>query len=78
MGWAKLDNGALLAAAENQFNALITTDKNLRYQQDLTTRRLAILILPTTSWLRLQIHLAQIMNAIDALSPDDVHELRLP
>jgi hypothetical protein len=76
MGWAKLE--ALLAAAENQFNALITTDKNLRYQQDLTTRRLAILILPTTSWPRLQIHLAQIMNAIDALSPGDVHELRLP
>ena len=46
MGWADLDNGALLKAAETRFDALITTDQNLRYQQNLTGLRLAILVLP--------------------------------
>jgi hypothetical protein len=50
MDWADLDNGHLLAAAEAEFDALITTDQNLRYQQNLAGRRLAILVLPTTSW----------------------------
>jgi hypothetical protein len=31
MGWARLDNGALLKAAETGFDALITTDRTLRY-----------------------------------------------
>src|SRR5438552_17848485 len=46
MGWAALDNGALLDAAEAAFDAFITTDRNLRHQQNLTGRRLAILVLP--------------------------------
>jgi hypothetical protein len=46
MGWAELDNGDLLDAAEAAFDALITTDQNLRYQQNLSGRRLAILVLP--------------------------------
>jgi hypothetical protein len=50
MGWAQLDNGNLLNAAEASHDVLITTDKNLRFQQNLTGRRLAILVLPTTSW----------------------------
>lgn len=54
MGWAKLSNGDLLAAAEKSFDAFITTDQNLRYQQNLTGRRLAILVLPTTSWPEIQ------------------------
>jgi hypothetical protein len=47
MGWTELDNGALLQAAEAEFDVLITTDQNLRYQQNLSGRRLAILVLPT-------------------------------
>ena len=48
MTWTELDNGVLHKAAEAHFNALITTDRNLRYQQNLAGRRLAILVLPTT------------------------------
>lgn len=48
-GWATLDNGELLRVAEGVFDALITTDQNLRYQQNLSGRRLGILVLPTTS-----------------------------
>ncbi|HMF58630.1 MAG TPA: DUF5615 family PIN-like protein [Pyrinomonadaceae bacterium] len=47
MGWAGWKNGELLAAAEEQFDVFITTDQNLRYQQNLTMRRLAIILLPS-------------------------------
>jgi hypothetical protein len=49
MSWTQLSNGALLRAAEAQFNPLITTDQNILHQQNLSGNRLAILILPTTN-----------------------------
>jgi hypothetical protein len=75
MGWAKLENGDLLRAAEAAFDAFITTDQNLRYQQNLAGRRLAILVLPTTSWPMIQLHLPKVTAAIDALHPGDFVEL---
>jgi hypothetical protein len=42
LGWSKLTNGELLAAAEGRFDVFVTTDRNLRYQQSLTGRKLAI------------------------------------
>ncbi len=75
MGWAKLSNGDLLAAAEKSFAAFITTDQNLRYQQNLTGRRLAILVLPTTSWPEIQKHTGKIADALNALKPGDFIEL---
>jgi hypothetical protein len=77
MGWTDLDNGALLRAAEIEFDGLITTDQNLRYQQNLTGRRLAILVLPTTSWPKIRGHEPQIVAAINALRPGDITELKL-
>ena len=68
MGWAKLSNGDLLAAAEKSFDAFITTDQNLRYQQNLTGRRLAILVLPTTSWPEIQKHPSKISDAVNGSS----------
>ena len=50
LGWSNLENGDLLRAAEGRFDVFITTDQNLRYQQNLTARQLAILVLPTTNW----------------------------
>jgi hypothetical protein len=47
MGWSGLKNGELLAAAEGQFDVFVTTDKNLRYQQNLQGRKLAVLLLPS-------------------------------
>ena len=75
MGWTELDNGALLKAAETDFEALITTDQNLRYQQNLTGQRLAILVLPTTSWPKIRAHEAEVVAAVNALSPGGVVEL---
>jgi hypothetical protein len=52
MGWAALDNGELLKAAEAAFEVLVTTDQNLRYQQNLSGRHLAILVLIASRELR--------------------------
>jgi predicted nuclease of predicted toxin-antitoxin system len=76
MGWTDLDNGRLLAAAEAEFDAFVTTDKNLRYQQNLAGRRLAILVLPTTNWPELRMQEASIAAAVNALRPGDFVELK--
>jgi hypothetical protein len=76
MGWAKLSNGDLLATAEKSFDAFVTTDQNLRYQQNLTGRRLAILVLPTTSWLEIQKHTDKVSDAVNALKPGNFIELQ--
>ena len=78
MGWSVLSNGDLLDAAEAQFDAFVTTDQNLCYQQNLAGRRLAILVLPFASWPKLQSHVATIVSAVDGLKPGDFVELALP
>ncbi|MGA2893652.1 MAG: hypothetical protein ABSE22_12330 [Xanthobacteraceae bacterium] len=75
MGWAHLGNGALLRAADAQFDVFITTDRNLRYQQNIAGMRLAILVLPTTNWPSIRFHEAQVLAAIDALRAGDMVEL---
>lgn len=47
LGWTGITNGSLLQLAEEQFDFLITSDQNLRYQQNLANRQLAIIQLPT-------------------------------
>ena len=74
MGWNELDNSTLLRAAEIDFDALVTTDQNLRHQQNLSGRRLAILVLPTTSWPKIEAHEAQVVAAINALRAGDFVE----
>jgi hypothetical protein len=64
-GWSELENGALLSAAEVEgFDLLITTDTNLRYQQNLSGRRVAILVLSTPSWPRIRKVAGEIATAI--------------
>ena len=65
-GWSGLKNGELIAAAEaGEFEVLVTTDKNLRYQQNLTGRDLAIVVLWTTSWPKIQRALPKVQSAVD-------------
>ena len=75
MGWSQLANGELLTAAEDQFDTFVTTDKNLRYQQNLSGRRIAIVVLPFASWPKLQKLTARIAAIIDGLRPGDYIEL---
>jgi hypothetical protein len=67
--------GTAKKRAEERFDVFITTDKNLRYQQNLEHRRLAILILPSTSWPTIQAYLSQIIAAVDQLQQGDLCEL---
>ena len=76
MGWALLANGDLIDGAERAFDVLVTTDQNLPYQQKLEGRRLAILILPTTSWPKLKHRVRDVEVALATLEPGSV--LRLP
>ena len=76
MGWSNIENGELLAAAEERFDAFVTTDQKLRYQQNLQGRRLAIRVLPTTNWLEIRNHLSEVTAAVDALKPGDYRKLR--
>lgn len=76
MGWSDIQNGDLLAAADSSFDVLVTTDKNLRYQQNLSERKLAIVVLPFASWPRLQQLVPQIVEAIEFSSPGGFVELR--
>src|SRR5256885_17062284 len=63
LGWSSLANGDLLQQAEGQFDLLITTDQNLRYQQNLTGSKLAILVLPTTSWPEIKNHQSDVVRS---------------
>jgi predicted nuclease of predicted toxin-antitoxin system len=78
LGWSNLRNGELLALAEKSFDLLITTDQQLRHQQNLRGRKLGILVLTTTSWPRIELHIPQILEAIDQISPGDYLEVILP
>jgi len=50
-GWDTLTNGDLLAEAEREgFDVLLTADQNMRYQQNLTGRKIAIVVLSTPQW----------------------------
>ena len=75
LGWSRLTNGDLLVAAEKQFDVLVTTDQNLRYQQSLAGRRLAVLVLPTTSWPRLQNRIDEIVKVLTSLKTGEYLEL---
>lgn len=76
-GWSEISNGDLLEKAEKEFDVLVTTDKQLKYQQDLASRRIAILVLPYASWIRLRTQAEKIAKAVTGLQPGSYQELRL-
>ena len=65
-----LSNGNLLAVAEQAgFDILITADKNMRYQQNLTGRSIAIVVLSTPQWPVVRLHLEKIAAVVNAATP---------
>jgi hypothetical protein len=78
-GWGTLNNGELLTVAEQEgFDVFVTTDKNLRDQQNLGSRRIAIVVLSSTSWLRIQKSAAAVKHAIDTASPGSIEDVDIP
>jgi hypothetical protein len=76
-GWSTLRNGELLAVAEAQFDVLVTADRNLRFQQNVAARKLAIVVLPTTSWPRLRPAATRIAEFVAAALPGTISEFPL-
>lgn len=68
-GHSGMNNGEFLAALEGAFDILITADKNLRFQQKLRARKLAVIELPTNRWPLLQKLQAEIVAAVDSCQP---------
>jgi len=78
LGWAALTNGKLLAAAEQAgYELLITTDQNLRYQQQLAGRPLTILVLMSTSWPRIKLRGDAISALVNEIQPGSYHGLQV-
>ena len=74
-----MKNGELLAAAEaERFDVLVTTDTSLKYQQNLASRALAVVVLSTTSWPRIQAAVDAVVRAVDAAAPSTLAEVQIP
>ncbi len=77
-GWSELLNGDLLTMAEQEdYELLITTDRNLRYQQNLAMRQIAIIVLMSTSWPRIQQQTNRIQAIVDAIQLNDYQEISI-
>jgi len=77
--WSRLKNGELLDAAEKEgFEVLVTADSKLKYQQNLKSRRIAIVVLSTPSWPRIQRAIPAIVAAVDAATQGSYNEIEIP
>jgi hypothetical protein len=78
-GWGELKNGDLLSAAESAgFDVLLTTDQNLRYQQDLSERSIKIVVLLTTNWPRIQRSIDLVQEMLESLNNQRYVEIAFP
>ncbi len=78
-GWDRLSNGESLAAAERAgFDVLLTADKNMRYQQNLRGRRIALVVLSTPQSPVVRLHIERIAAAINAATPGSYIEVNVP
>ncbi|MCU1234623.1 MAG: hypothetical protein JWP63_2590 [Candidatus Solibacter sp.] len=77
--WHELENGELLNAAEAAgFEVLITTDKNLSYQQNLTGRKIAIVVLGKGRWSLIRQCVSEVLAAVNAATPGSFVEVEIP
>lgn len=77
-GWSNLANGHLLEAAEKAgYHLFVTTDQNLRYQQNLRERQIAIVVLLSTSWPKIRLQTDEITVAINSIKSGDYTEIAI-
>ena len=78
-GWSTLENGELLRAAEAEgFDVFVTTDRNLQHQQNLSGRIIAIVVLNTPSWPRIEKATQLVANAISEAVRGSCKEVSIP
>lgn len=77
-GWGGIKNGELIRLAEEEFDVFITSDQNLRYQQNLAGRRISILELSTNDLRRILAASRDIVAAVDASGTGSFRHLDIP
>lgn len=78
-GWDRLKNGELLTAAQLAgFELLLTTDKNMRYQQNLAGRKIAIVVLGQQQWPLLRPHVQRVVDAVNSATPGSYTDVDIP
>ena len=78
-GWAELSNGVLLQMAEEAgFEVMITADQGIRYQQNLSGRRLALVVIDTNDWTRIRKWKSRVMDAISGILPGSLVDIGIP
>ena len=77
-GWGGVKNGELLRLAEGKFDLFITSDQNVRYQQNLADRRLPVLELSTNKLRRIAAAADLILAAVCAMKPGECRQLQVP
>jgi hypothetical protein len=78
-GWDRISNGELLELAEAaEFDILLTTDKGIRYQQNLHGRKIAIVVLGNSTWRVVRLYLDRIALAVNVATPGSYTEVEIP
>jgi hypothetical protein len=77
-GWGGIKNGLLLQRAESEFDLFITSDQNLRYQQNLAGRKISILELSTNKLRRIETAAGALRAAVEAIKPGEFRQLEIP
>lgn len=78
-GWDTLRNGELLDAAEAAgFDVFLTADRNIRHQQNLSGRKIAIVVLGKGRWRLIKNRLPAIAAAVAAVTPGSFADVEIP
>jgi hypothetical protein len=79
IGWHELENGELIKQAENAgYEVLLSTDKNIRHQQNLSGRSIALVVLGNSQWPFVRLHLDRIAAAVNAATPGSYAVVEIP
>lgn len=78
LGWSGIQNGELIAKAEPEYAVFLTADKNLRYQQNMAGRKLALIILPTNRLSIVKKLADEIERALQHIGAGQYVELEMP
>lgn len=79
IGWHEMENGELIQRAEAAgYDVLLSTDKNIRYQQNLSLRKIALVVLGNQQWPVVRMYLDRIAAAVNACTPGSYTEVEIP
>ena len=79
IGWHELGNGELIQRAEEAgYEVLLSTDKNIRYQQNLSGRKIALVVLGNQQWPLVKLHLCKTAAAVNTCTPGSNAEVEIP